>query len=306
MLGTQALQLEARANPTAQAEHFGFAEPLVRRGRIACSDLTRSEQVRDGIRLGADTTVMWNSLSVAHLVECSFALAMRDLRRKSKPFPISALALALAAFSGCVVATVEAPPEQPASAPYIDLLACDPSAANPNLVPTPFGGAGDVFIEAKRIVIGMGSPLTGVSNPNFPARGDYELHVIATRTGGSDFFCGLTFPVMESHLTLVLGGWGGALCGLSTLDGLDASQNETKSFRKFERNRPYDLKIEVRRERVVALLDGEPLLDVALTGRTAALRTEMLPCRPLGIATYNTSAVISRFEWRTLPQSEIR
>jgi hypothetical protein len=231
---------------------------------------------------------------------------MRVPHCDSKSISFALLGLALGATSGCIVATVDAPSAQSEGAPYSNLLACDPSAANPNVVPTPFGGAGDVFIEPQRIVIGMGSPLTGIYVPNFPAREDYELHVIATRTGGSDFFCGLTFPVAQTHLTLVLGGWGGALCGLSTLDGQDASQNETKSFRKFERNRPYDLKIEVRRERVVALLDGEPLLDVTLSGRTAALRTEMLPSRPLGIATYNTSAVISALEWRTLPQPEIR
>ena len=72
---------------------------------------------------------------------------------------------------------------------------------------------------------------------------NYELNVVARRVEGSDFFCGLTFPYQDSHCTLILGGWGGALVGLSCLDGRDASENETTRLMPFEKGRWYDVVI---------------------------------------------------------------
>ncbi|MBN2588491.1 MAG: hypothetical protein JXA96_01410 [Sedimentisphaerales bacterium] len=46
----------------------------------------------------------------------------------------------------------------------------------------------------------------------------YEITLEAMRVEGSDFFCGLTFPVDENPCTLIPGGWGGTLCGLSCIN----------------------------------------------------------------------------------------
>ena len=51
-------------------------------------------------------------------------------------------------------------------------------------------------------------------------RTDYEIRFETRRIEGFDFFCGLTFPVGEKYLTLVLGGWDGNVVGLSCLDGI--------------------------------------------------------------------------------------
>ena len=45
---------------------------------------------------------------------------------------------------------------------------------------------------------------------------------------GGDFFATLTFPVDDSFCTFVTGGWGGDIVGLSSIDGWDASDNETR------------------------------------------------------------------------------
>ncbi len=169
-----------------------------------------------------------------------------------------------------------------------------------------FGGAGKVEVVDGRLLLGQGSPMTGVTwvggaergvAGDFP-RDDYELELDAARLLGTDFFCGLTFPVGDTHLTLVLGGWGGSLCGLSCLDGNDAANNETKSFHSFERGRSYHVRLLVAAGRVQAWLDGAPLVDVETRGRFLSLPPEVEPCRPLGIASYSTQAAITNIRWR--------
>ncbi|HEU4419728.1 MAG TPA: DUF1080 domain-containing protein [Planctomycetota bacterium] len=167
-------------------------------------------------------------------------------------------------------------------------------------VSTDFGGQGEVTVRDGRLQLGIGSPLTGVTwtGPLPPA--EYELEVTARRDVGSDFFCGLTFPVGDSHLTLVLGGWGGSVCGLSSLDGLDAAHNDTRRSRYFAPGRDYTARISVMRERVVVTLDDGGFLEVELAGRVCGLRPEVLLSRPLGLASFLTVASVRSCRWRAL------
>src|SRR5690606_15348331 len=84
-----------------------------------------------------------------------------------------------------------------------------------------FGGDGPIEIKDSVISLGFGDPLTGVRwEGEFPKL-DYEIELEARRTGGFDFFCGLTLPVGDQRCSLILGGWGGSLIGISSIDGLD-------------------------------------------------------------------------------------
>lgn len=163
-----------------------------------------------------------------------------------------------------------------------------------------FGGEGQVRVVEGRILLEAGSPLTGITWTGALPGASYELALSATRLSGSDFFCGLTFPLGDAHATLVLGGWGGALCGLSCLDGADASENETRSFRAFETGRPYRVRLRVEGSRVLAFVDDEPLVDVDTGGRRVSLRPEVLPSAPLGVAAFATSAALTDLRWRPL------
>jgi hypothetical protein len=165
---------------------------------------------------------------------------------------------------------------------------------------TEFGGEGEVALVDGRVRLGFGSPLTGVHWTGPLPEGEYELEVVALRRAGTDFFCGLTFPVAGAHLTLVLGGWGGATSGLSCVDGADASANGTTSYHWFEPGRAYALRLEVRADAVRAWLDGAPLLEQPLAGRALTLRPEVLPSRPLGIASFVTEAELLSVRWRAL------
>ncbi|MBL8732420.1 MAG: DUF1080 domain-containing protein [Planctomycetes bacterium] len=205
--------------------------------------------------------------------------------------------LLLATFPAC---TAVPEPSPPAAAEASWQVLFDAGCVAP-WVATDFGGQGDVRVLDGRLELGMGNPLTGVTWTENVPHGDYELELTARRDAGNDFFCGLTFPVGEQHLTLVLGGWGGTLCGLSCLDGKDASRNETRTLRRLGRGVDHDVVVRVAAGRVVVTLDGEPLCAVDTRGRTLDLRQEVLLSRPLGVASFATTASLARLRWRSLP-----
>ena len=102
-----------------------------------------------------------------------------------------------------------------------------------------FGGDGPVVIKDKLITMGLGDPLTGIRWEAELPKENYEVELEARRREGFDFFCAVTFPVGEKHVSFILGGWGGGVVGISSVDGFDASENETTSFRNFKTDRWY-------------------------------------------------------------------
>ena len=102
---------------------------------------------------------------------------------------------------------------------------------------TNFGTEGQVYVDDGEIVLGMGDGCSGITwTDDFPKL-NYEVSLEAKRVMGNDFFCGLTFPVQEDFCSFIVGGWGGAVVGLSSIDGLDASENETRSLMGFKKDR---------------------------------------------------------------------
>lgn len=155
---------------------------------------------------------------------------------------------------------------------------------------TEFGGERGVGVVDGVIQLEAGGPLTGITFRGEPPTNDFELALEARKLKGSDFFCAATFPVEDSHCTLVLGGWGGTTVGLSCLDGKDASENETTQYIKFEPDRWYAIRIRVADSKIQCWLDGDPIIDVSYDGRKVSLRTEVLRSRPLGFCSYSTQA----------------
>jgi hypothetical protein len=167
---------------------------------------------------------------------------------------------------------------------------------------TEFGGEGDVDVAAGAIRIGAGSPLSGITwRGDFP-RQRFEVELEARRVEGHDFFCGLTFPVGPDSCSLILGGWGGGVVGLSSIDGADASSNQTTLYREFEAGRWYAVAVRVTPERIECFLDGEPIIDQPLADRQISIRPEVIASQPLGIASYSTTAEVRRVRWRPLPE----
>jgi hypothetical protein len=169
---------------------------------------------------------------------------------------------------------------------------------------TEFGGGGEIEVVDGAIRIPPGADLNGITwQGEFP-RQQFEIVLQARRVDGHDFFCGLTFPVGDECCSLILGGWGGSITGLSCIDGRDAGDNETTDARTFEKGRWYDVRVRVSPRRIECFLDDETIVDQDIENRRITVRNEVLPSQPLGIATYATTGEARKIRWRPLPSAE--
>lgn len=169
---------------------------------------------------------------------------------------------------------------------------------------TPFTGRGEVRVKGGIIVLGSGH-LTGITwTGEFPKTG-YEIRFEAARLEGSDFFAGLTFPVADSFCSWINGGWGGSVVGLSSLDGDDASENDTSTAHDFVKGRWYVFRLAVTPTRIQGWIDGELIIDAGIQGRRVDLRPgEIDLSTPLGFASYSTVAGLRKLEYRRLDGSQ--
>jgi hypothetical protein len=167
---------------------------------------------------------------------------------------------------------------------------------------TDFGGQGEVSVKDGAIHMATGSYMTGITWTGPVIRMNYEITLEAMRVEGSDFFCGLTFPVGENPCTLILGGWGGSLCGLSSIDHFDASENSTTRMISFENGKWYRVRLRVVPNRIQAWLDDEVLVDEDITGKNIDIRIEVEASKPLGIATWNTTGAVRNIRLKKLPE----
>jgi hypothetical protein len=153
-----------------------------------------------------------------------------------------------------------------------------------------FGGSGEPSVQKGVIVLPTGERLTGINYTGDVPKTNYEITLEARRVDGSDFFCGLTFPVGDSFASLIVGGWGGALCGISNLDGEDAAHNNTKSFQRFETGTWYKIKLRVTPDHLQAWIDDKQIVSADIKGVKISLRDEIEPSKPLGLTTFQTAA----------------
>jgi hypothetical protein len=144
-------------------------------------------------------------------------------------------------------------------------------------------------------IVWKGKPLPPVN---------YEITFEAQRVSGSDFFVGLTFPIKESPCTLIMGGWGGGLTGFSSIDGSDASENETTGYMEVENGRWYKVRLRVTEQRADAWVDGKFLAGFDHRDRKVDVRLEVEANRPLGFATYKTTAALRDIRLRELTSEE--
>lgn len=178
--------------------------------------------------------------------------------------------------------------------------------ADGSWVQSRFGGDGEMKIADGVVSLGFGDPLTGVRwEGDFP-RQQYEISLEARRTAGFDFFCGLTVPVGKERCTLVLGGWGGSLVGLSSIGGEDAAHNETMLIREFEQNRWYQVRMRVTEKRLSVWLDREEIIDFERDDRPLDIRAEMEQSTPLGIAAFQCESQIRNVRYRKIADLEAK
>lgn len=172
-----------------------------------------------------------------------------------------------------------------------------------------FTGAGTVEVVTPfqggpgALVIGAGEHLSGVTWRDAASvpRTNYEVSLEAMRVEGRDFFCGLTFPVGSAACSLIIGGWGGMVVGISSIDHSDASENETTSAKTFASQRWYRIRLRVTDAKVEAWIDDENVVDLEREGKRLSLRGgDIELALPFGISTYQTKAAIRSFSLRRL------
>lgn len=170
--------------------------------------------------------------------------------------------------------------------------------------PGDFFGAGNVQVKDGAIVLEQGKLMTGItySRGDFPTM-DYEVTLEGKKTQGNDFFCTTTFPVGDAFCSLVVGGWSGTVVGLSSIDFMDASMNETRTDREFKTDQWYRLRIRVSQARIEAWIDRDKVVDLDTTDRKVSIRIECDPCKPFGIATYETAGAVRDIRVRTLART---
>ena len=163
----------------------------------------------------------------------------------------------------------------------------------------------EVKIDDHSIILEPGSPLTGIT---YTGKGlpkiDYEIELEAQKRQGIDFFCALTFPVEEASCTFVVGGWAGSVVGLSSIDGDDASQNDTTKYMSFKKDQWYKLKLRVTQGKIQAWIDGKEVVDQDLKGRELSIRPEVELNRPLGICSFETRAALKNLKLRRISETK--
>ncbi|MFM2177901.1 MAG: hypothetical protein RL015_1999 [Verrucomicrobiota bacterium] len=167
------------------------------------------------------------------------------------------------------------------------------------------GGSGMVEMEGGLMIINQGDSLSGVvykKATELPLI-NYEISLQAKRLQGVDFFCGLTFPVggLKTCGTLICGGWGGSVTGISSIDGMDASSNATGTYQRYEDDKWYQIRLRVTPENLSVWVDDKQVVDQDIKGRKISLRPGPIESyAPLAISTFNTSAALKNIRLKAL------
>jgi hypothetical protein len=166
---------------------------------------------------------------------------------------------------------------------------------------TNFGGEGKVdFNDQGELVFEVGEPMTGITyKKDFPKE-NFEIRWEANRLSGSDFLAGLTFPVGEEHCSFICGGWGGGLIGISSIDGNDASENQTTQFQNLENKQWYKFVVRVDAEEIRVKMDDKEIIKIPRKGKSFSVRGEVRASRPLGYAVFRSQVAVRNFEYRSI------
>ena len=166
---------------------------------------------------------------------------------------------------------------------------------------TNFGGEGDIDISKGELTLGFGNSMTGITydKDDLP-KTNYELRLKAVKLDGNDFFCGITFPVANSHCSFIVGGWGGGVVGISSIEDRDASENETTTYMNFPHGKWYKIRVRVTPNNISTWINGKNIGSVNIDGRKISTRNEVDLNKPLGFSTWETRAALKDIQIREI------
>ena len=157
-----------------------------------------------------------------------------------------------------------------------------------------YGGEGEPYVKNGVLVLPMSVSglMTGVQWVGTPLpSNNYMIYYEARRVEGNDIFAGMTFPYGDTFATLIFGGWAGIVSGLSSIDGNDASQNETTKLVYFRDNHWYPVQLRVTPDSIRALVDTVKVVDIATAGKRIHLRSGTV-ATSLTLSSYLTTGEI--------------
>lgn len=159
---------------------------------------------------------------------------------------------------------------------------------------------GDVEVKKGALHLNAGMPFTAIKcTAKIPSE-NYEIAVDARRSNGFDIFCGMTIPVGKAHVTLVLGGWGDTVVGLSNVDDENASNNETMRNIGFDNDRWYRIRLRVTETKIEAWINKDKVIDLKRIGRRFDVYPQLEPLRPFGFFSWRTAAMLRNIQLRKL------
>ena len=166
---------------------------------------------------------------------------------------------------------------------------------------------GKSSVKDGAIILEKGTKMTGLTydGKDFPKM-NYEVSLESKRVDGRDFFCTTTFPVGDSFCSFVVGGWGGSVTGLSSIDGIDASENQTGQGIEYKNDQWYKIRIRVTDKRVETWIDKEQTVDLDTSDVKLGIRIECNVSTPFGIASYDTVGAVKDIKVRNLSPVEIK
>ena len=168
-----------------------------------------------------------------------------------------------------------------------------------------YGGEGEPYVRNGVLVLPRTSTgiMTGVRWVGDPLPvSDYIFYYEARRVEGKDIFAALSFPYGDTQASLIIGGWGGVVNGISSIDGYDASENETTQLFSLDDNEWHQMELRVTADSICALLDYEPLVDLATTGKDIHLRGDLLDTG-LTLWTFNSTGEIRNIRIKVLDRT---
>jgi hypothetical protein len=165
-------------------------------------------------------------------------------------------------------------------------------------------------VKAGALILHAGEPFTCVKyeGPHQLDLSGYEIAWDAMRVEGGDFFAALTFPVgkLERCVSLVAGGWGGWVVGISCIGGQFASENETTRSIEFKSGRWYRFAVQATPEAIRAFIDGKEQFIVDVRHALLTMHpSEISRCIPLGFGSYQTTGAIRNVRVRALRPGEL-
>jgi len=165
------------------------------------------------------------------------------------------------------------------------------------------GGEGEPFVKDGKLILPItySGYITGVSwvGDSLPVN-NYAFYFEARRTEGIDFFATLSFPYNDTFASLILGGWSGIIVGISSIDGWDASENETTRRLFLEDKQWYQIELRVTPDSIRAFIDTQPVIELSTVGKKIHLRPGTY-ATSFTFMSYQTTGEIRNIRIKNLP-----